>query len=102
MGIEMLDLTLSLFLAIVPGKVQDRRREFAAFFLVKLLHLEIEFVHNFRIRHRLPDGFYCLVSPLSETARIADASFLLDGGGAWQHEDFGLNGLRVHARTFPE
>ena len=68
MGINRGNLAAGIFWAIIPGQFCNRIRIGAAFFLIKAFDPEIEFIHNFRVRQRLPQRFLGLVAPLGPAA----------------------------------
>ena len=77
--VDFLDLALGVLFPVVPGQVQDRLRELAAFFLVEALYPEVELVHDLRVGLGLADRIDRLVPPLRPPARVRKAAFFFHG-----------------------
>jgi len=101
MGI-VVEMAVDGFPAVGPGHPGERFLVGAAVLLVQLFDLEEDLAHDVAVGQGDAGGIDGLVAPLLEAAAVGEAPLLLDGGGAGQHEDLGLDLGRIHARAPPE
>ena len=98
---DLVELGL-LRILVVERERHDRLGELSVLLLVERLHAVVDVGQRPVVVARLALRRYDLLLPLHPPAAVHERAVLLDPVRARNHEDFGLNGLRIRARPAPE